>query len=67
MGRLARTTISAPSEDPLAAIAGTHLGVVLSSLRLIVNPARHPIGFRATLLAPLRPVEPALSAAADRD
>ena len=38
-----------------------HRGMVLSGLRLVVNPARRPVGLTATLRAPLRAAEPALS------
>lgn len=59
--RLARVTVEAPVGDPLAHLAGRHRGVLISSLRLAVDPARHPAGRRATLLAPLRAPEPALT------
>lgn len=61
LARLARLHVSAPPGDPLVGISGEHPGVVARSLRLIVHPARHPVGFRSTLLAPLRAPEPALS------
>lgn len=59
--RMARVTVEAPSDDGLSPVAGRHRGVMISSLRLVVDPARHPSGHRATLLAPLRAPEPALS------
>lgn len=59
--RWARVTVEAPADDPVGYLAGSHRGVVISSLRLVVAPARHPTGRRATLLAPLRAPEPALT------
>jgi hypothetical protein len=47
--------------DELAPLAGEHLGVVVSSMRFVVHPARHPTGLMASLRAPLRAPEPALS------
>lgn len=61
MARLGRLQVSAPPSDPLAAVGGDHPGIVARSLRFLVHPARHPAGFRATLLAPLRAPEPAIS------
>lgn len=59
--RRARVEIIAPGGDGLAGLAGTHLGMVVSGVRLVVNPARRPAGLAATLRAPLRAPEPALS------
>ena len=59
--RVARVEIAAPDSDRLAGLAGSHRGMVLSGLRLVVNPARRPAGLTATLRAPLRAAEPALS------
>ena len=53
----------AEGEDSLAAIAGRHRGLVLSSERLRIHRARHPAGFLHTLRAPLRPPEPGVAGA----
>jgi hypothetical protein len=58
---LARVHVYVPREDPLTGLAGEHRGLHLSGMRFVVKPARHPVGIVSTLLAPLRPVEPALS------
>jgi hypothetical protein len=47
--------------DDLAPLAGDHVGAVVSSVRFVVHPARHPTGLTASLRAPLRAPEPALS------
>lgn len=60
-GRLARLEAEVPAEDPLAGLAGRHLGLMVSGMRLVMNPARRPVGVAATLRAPLRAPEPALS------
>ena len=60
-GRPASVTVYAPQDDPMAPAAGTHLGVHIAGLRLVVRPARQPVGRASTLLAPLRAPEPALS------
>ena len=56
-----RVEIEAPEDDPLAGFAGSHRGLLVSGLKLVVDPARHPTGLTATLRAPLRAPEPALS------
>jgi hypothetical protein len=50
-----------PQDDALAALNGNHRGAHISALRLVVRPARKPVGVASTLLAPLRAPEPALS------
>ena len=60
-GRVARVEVSVPDDDPLAGLAGRHKGLTVSGMRLVVNPARRPVGLTATLRAPLRAPEPALS------
>ncbi len=60
-GRVARVEISVPDEDPLAGLSGYHWGLVVAGMRLVVGPARRPVGLTATLRAPLRAPEPALS------
>jgi hypothetical protein len=59
--RPARIEITAPDADGLAGLAGPHRGMVLSGLRMVLSPARRPAGLTATLRAPLRAAEPALS------
>jgi hypothetical protein len=61
IGRLARVTVQTFPGDALAGLAGSHPGIVVSGMRFLVRPARHPTGFTATLRAPLRAPEPALS------
>ena len=61
LARVARVTVSAPSEDPMSSVAGQHLGLVVDSMRYVVRPARHPFGLTSTLRAPLQAPEPALS------
>lgn len=60
-GRVARVEISVPDDDPLAGLAGRHRGLVVAGMRLVVSPARRPVGLTTTLRAPLRAPEPALS------
>ena len=60
-GRVARVDIEVPADDHLAGIAGRHRGLMVAGLRLVVNPARRPVGLAATLRAPLRAPEPALT------
>ena len=60
-GRMARVEVTTPDDDPLAGLSGRHRGLLVSGMRLVVNPARRPVGLSATLTAPLRAPEPALS------
>lgn len=60
-GRVAKVEVEVPEDDALAHFSGSHKGMVVSGMRLVVDPARRPAGRRATLLAPLRAPEPALS------
>ena len=60
-GRVANVDIEVPADDPLAGLAGRHKGLMVAVLRLVVNPARRPVGLTATLRAPLRAPEPALT------
>jgi len=59
--RPARVEITAPDTDGLFGLSGWHRGMVLTGLRMVVDPARRPAGLTATLRAPLRAAEPALS------
>ena len=45
----------------LASLVGRHPGVLLSGLRLLARPARHPAGLWSSLRAPLSVPEPAMS------
>ena len=60
-GRVARVEIEVPEDDPLAGLAGRHRGLIVAGMRLVVHPARRPVGLTATLRAPLRAPEPALT------
>jgi len=60
-GRMARVEIEVPEDDALAGLAGCHRGLMVAGMRLVVSPARRPAGLTATLRAPLRAPEPALS------
>lgn len=59
--RMATVTVYAPAEDQLSCLAGSHRGAHLAGMHFTVRPARRPVGFSSTLLAPLRAPEPALS------
>jgi hypothetical protein len=67
LARPTRVTVYTPAEDPLAALAGHHPGLHLASTRLVLKPARRPVGIASTLIAPLRVPEPALSCSAPGD
>jgi hypothetical protein len=58
--RFAAVHVYAPSSDPFSVLVGAHRGVHLQGLRFTVRPARRPVGFASTLLAPSRAPEPAL-------
>jgi hypothetical protein len=60
-GRVARVDVEVPEDDPLAGLAGRHRGLMIAGMRLVMNPARRPVGLTATLRAPLRAPEPALT------
>jgi hypothetical protein len=60
-GRVAHVDVEMPADDPLAGVAGRHKGLLVAGLRLVVSPARRPAGLTATLRAPLRAPEPALT------
>lgn len=60
-GRVAKVDVTVPDDDPLAGLAGPHRGLMVSGMRLVVSPARRPVGLTATLRAPLRAPEPALT------
>jgi hypothetical protein len=60
--RLARVTVTVGGgpDDPLWWVAGPHPGAVMSSVRMLVRPARRPAGLWSSLRAPLTAPEPAL-------
>ena len=60
-GRVAHVDVEVPADDPLVGLAGRHRGLLIAGMRLVVNPARRPVGLTATLRAPLRAPEPALT------
>lgn len=61
-GRVSRVEIEVgDADDPLAGLAGTHRGLLVAGVKLVVDPARTPTGLTATLRAPLCAPEPALS------
>jgi len=63
----ASVRVYAPQDDPLVALAGRHRGAHLAGMHFNVRPARRPVGFTSTLLAPLQAPEPALSSCAPGD
>jgi hypothetical protein len=67
MAKLASVTVYAPRDDELFGLAGRHPGAHLTGVKLVIRPARRPVGFASTLLAPLRAPEPALSLHAPGD
>ena len=58
---LARLEVDVPADDPLCGLAGRRRGLLVSGMRLVVNPARRPVGLAATLRAPLATPEPAVT------
>ncbi|MGH9278016.1 MAG: acetoacetate decarboxylase family protein [Acidimicrobiales bacterium] len=59
--RVSRVEVDVVEGDALAGLAGHHRGLLVSGLHLVVDPARRPAGLHATLRAPLRAAEPALT------
>jgi hypothetical protein len=53
--------VDVPQGDPLSAIAGTRRGVHVAGARMVMDPARSPVGLASTLRAPLRAPEPAVA------
>lgn len=53
--------------DPLAWLAGRHLGAVVPGMRMVVEPARHPAGMLSSLRAPARAPGPGLTASVAPD
>ena len=61
LARRARVEVNVDDDDPLAWTVGPHPGLSVSSLRMLVRPARHPVGLISSLQAPSQAPEPALS------
>ena len=49
----------------LSSLAGRHPGAVMSGVRILARPARHPAGLWSSLRAPLTAPEPAMSVPSD--
>lgn len=52
--RFGRVTMKVPEGDPLEWASGTHLGAVVTGMRMVIDPARHPAGLLSSLRAPLQ-------------
>lgn len=62
LARYARCSVEVPAEDEeLGWLAGPHGGVALAAARLVMRPARHPLGVLSSFRAPSRAAEPGLS------
>jgi hypothetical protein len=61
LARRARVDIKLGGDDALAWMAGPHWGLSIASLRMTVQPARHPVGLLSSLQAPLQAPEGAVS------
>ncbi len=61
LARYAHVDVEVPADDVLATLGGRHRGATVDGMRLVVRPARQPIGITSTLRAPLHAPEPALS------
>ncbi|MDQ1446383.1 MAG: hypothetical protein QOI20_2847 [Acidimicrobiaceae bacterium] len=64
---LTRVWVGAPDDDPLAWAAGGHLGGVMTGMRMVVDPARHPAGLLSSLRAPLQAPGTGLTASVGRE
>lgn len=72
--RLSRTTVAVDPEHehdgveggPLTSLGGTHPGAVMSGVRILARPARHPAGLWSSFRAPLHAPEPAFARVAPR-
>lgn len=62
--RLSRTVVSA-GPSFLDGVGGSHPGAVMSGVRIVARPARHPTGIWSTLRAPRPAMDPATAVAAD--
>ena len=59
---LCRVVVHAPEGDPLHWAEGGHPGGVVTGMRMVVDPARHPFGLLSSLRAPLQAPGPGLTA-----
>lgn len=59
--RFGRVNVQAYPGDDLAWLGGPHPGVHVSGVHQVVREARHPVGLRATLRAPSRAPETAMT------
>ncbi len=72
--RLSRTTVVLDAHHehdgveggPLSGLGGMHPGAVMSGVRILARPARHPAGLWSSLRAPLHAPEPAFARVAPR-
>lgn len=62
-----RVMVSAPESDPLSWAEGGHPGGVVTGLRMVVSPARQPLGLLSSLRAPLQAPGPGLTASTVTD
>jgi hypothetical protein len=60
--RLSRVVVHAPEADPLSWAEGGHPGAVMTGMRMVADPARHPFGLLSSLRAPLQAPGPGLTA-----
>jgi hypothetical protein len=59
LARFARVSVKVPGDDPLAPLAGDHVGFMVSAARLLLRPARRPSGLLSSLRAPSQAPEAA--------
>lgn len=62
--RLCRTVVHAPEGDAFSWAEGGHPGGVVTGMRMVADPARHPFGLLSSLRAPLQAPGPGLTASA---
>ena len=60
MARFGPVTVASGPQDGLAWAEGRHRGFLVTGLQQTMREARHPVGLRATLLAPQRAPTPIL-------
>lgn len=61
LARVGRVSLVVPHDDALAWLAGPHPGLAVANTRIVLRPARHPLGVLSSFRAPLRAAEPGLS------
>jgi hypothetical protein len=57
-----RVVVDAPEADPLSWAQGGHPGGVMTGMRMVVDPARSPLGLWSSLRAPLQAPGPGVTA-----